>query len=291
MADLWDNPLGTDGFEFVEYASRHPQDLEALFSQLGFIAIARHRSKHVTLYRQGGINFILNAEPVQPGGSLRVPAWAERERDGLSREGRGRRVEDPRRQGRDAGCRGAGPMELQIPAIEGIGGSLIYLVDRYEDQSIYDVDFKPIPGVDQRPTGVGLTYATISPTTSAREHGQMGGLLRASLQFQASALFRHRGEADRAPFPGDDQPLRQDPHPDQRVRPTRKKPDRGILQDHNGEGIQHIAMGTDDIYATGRRCGTGASTLRDTPTPITKPSTSACRSTARTWHGCARTIS
>ncbi|MBR9857100.1 MAG: 4-hydroxyphenylpyruvate dioxygenase, partial [Gammaproteobacteria bacterium] len=132
---IWDNPMGTDGFEFVEYASRQPEQLAELFELLGFVAIARHRSKNVTLYRQGDINFILNAEPHShaerftrvhgPGAN----AMAFRVKDAAAA------IRQLAAQGATVVASGAGPMELQIPAIEGIGGSLIYLVDRYGEQS------------------------------------------------------------------------------------------------------------------------------------------------------------
>ena len=63
MSDLWDNPMGTDGFEFIEYTAQDTAALGRLFEQLGFRAVARHRSKEVTLYRQGDVNFVVNAEP------------------------------------------------------------------------------------------------------------------------------------------------------------------------------------------------------------------------------------
>lgn len=133
--DLWDNPLGTDGFEFIEYTSPNATELAELFERLGFTAIARHRSKNVTLYRQGDINFILNAEPnsqAEHFSGIHGPsanAIAFRVKDSAKAlnalvAGGAKPVES-----------GAGPMELRIPAIEGIGGSLIYLVDRYGNQT------------------------------------------------------------------------------------------------------------------------------------------------------------
>src|SRR5215831_10408136 len=138
--DLWDNPMGTDGFEFVEYTGPDPQALAALFERMGFVAAARHRSKNVTLYNQGDVNFILNAEPesfAQAFARLHGPSVCAI----------AFRVADAARAYERAISRGAkpvhgkvGPMELNIPAIEGIGGSLIYLVDRYGERTIYDVD-------------------------------------------------------------------------------------------------------------------------------------------------------
>src|SRR5437763_13148471 len=154
--DLWDNPMGTDGFEFVEYTGPDPQALAALFEHMGFLAAARHRSKNVTLYKQGEVNFILNAEP----GSF---AQAFARLHGPSVCAIAFRVADAAKAYERAIGLGAkpvhgkvGPMELNIPAIEGIGGSLIYLVDRYGDRTIYDVDFHPLVA-DKMPLGVGLT--------------------------------------------------------------------------------------------------------------------------------------
>ena len=130
MADFWDNPLGTDGFEFVEYTTPDTRELGELFRQLGFRAIARHRSKDVTLWRQNEINFIVNGETDSfaqtffrvHGPSVCAMAF---------------RVADAGAAYRHAVEHGAkphtgpvGPMELNIPAIRGIGGSLIYQVDR-----------------------------------------------------------------------------------------------------------------------------------------------------------------
>src|SRR5580693_10600774 len=143
--DLFDNPLGTDGFEFVEFTSPDPQALAKVFEAMGFTAVARHRSKNVLRYKQGDINFILNMEP-------RGQAAEFRGVHGPSINAMAFRVRDAAKALRLALERGAkeikgsaGPMELNIPAIEGIGGSHLYLVDRYGASAIYDVDFVPIP--------------------------------------------------------------------------------------------------------------------------------------------------
>src|ERR1700719_1490295 len=156
MADLWDNPMGTDGFEFVEYTGPEPQQLRALFEQMGFVAAARHRSKNVTLYTQGDVNFILNAEPesfAQAFARLHGPsvcAIAFRVKDAAAAYQRAISLGARPVHGK------VGPMELNIPAVEGIGGSLIYLVDRVRDHTIYDVDFLPLTSESGFP-GVGLT--------------------------------------------------------------------------------------------------------------------------------------
>ena len=145
--------MGTDGFEFVEYTGPDPQQLAALFERMGFVAAARHRSKNVTLYKQGDVNFILNAEPesfAQAFARLHGPsvcAIAFRVKDAAAAYDRAIRLGAKPVHGK------VGPMELNIPAIEGIGGSLIYLVDRYGEHTIYDVDFHPLPraGAGARP--------------------------------------------------------------------------------------------------------------------------------------------
>ncbi|WP_456307325.1 hypothetical protein [Paeniroseomonas aquatica] len=142
------NPMGTDGFEFVEFTGPDLPGLEDLFTRLGFRAVARHRSKQVALWRQGDVNFILNAEPESF-------AQAFQKVHGPSACAMAFRVADAAKAYERAIALGArpvtgkvGPMELNIPAIEGIGGSLLYFVDRYGARgSIYDVDFRWLEGL------------------------------------------------------------------------------------------------------------------------------------------------
>src|ERR1700744_2716893 len=157
MSDSQVNPMGTDGFEFVEYTAPDPQLLRTLFERLGFPVVARHRSKNVTLHRQGDVNFIINAEKdsfAQAFARQHGPsacAMAFRVKDAAYAY---RRALD---LGAQPGPQRAGPMELNIPCIEGIGGALIYLVDLYGERSIYDVDFRPV--VAPTPTEpAGITY-------------------------------------------------------------------------------------------------------------------------------------
>jgi 4-hydroxyphenylpyruvate dioxygenase-like putative hemolysin len=139
------NPMRTDGFEFVEYAAPEPELLRRLFESMGLPAVARHRSKNVTLHRQGDINFIINAESdsfAQGFARAHGPcACAMAFRVADARFAFERALE----LGAKPGPVTAGPMELNIPSIVGIGGSLIYLVDRYGERTIYDVDFVPPP--------------------------------------------------------------------------------------------------------------------------------------------------
>src|SRR5690348_7823105 len=165
----FENPAGTDGFEFVEYTAPDPHVLGALFEQMGFVPVARHRSKDVILYRQGAINFIVNREPdsfAQSFARVHGPsacAFAMRVKDAAKAYARALELGAKPFHGK------VGPMELNIPAIEGIGGSVIYLVDRYLPSprpspkgegdpapTIYDIDFVPIEGTPRHPEGAGL---------------------------------------------------------------------------------------------------------------------------------------
>ena len=157
MADLFDNPMGLCGFEFVEFASPTPNVLEPLFEKLGFRLVAKHRSKDVVLYRQGDINFIINREPRSLAGYFAAEhgpgpcAMAFRVRD--AHKAYARALE----QGAQPIDVPTGPMELRLPAIKGIGGAPLYLIDRFEDgKSIYDIDFEFIEGVDRHPVGHGF---------------------------------------------------------------------------------------------------------------------------------------
>jgi len=247
--DLWDNPMGTDGFEFVEYTGPDPQALAALFERMGFVAAARHRSKHVTLYKQGDVNFILNAEPesfAQAFARLHGPsvcAIAFRVADAAKAYERAISLGAKPVHGK------VGPMELNIPAIEGIGGSLIYLVDRYDEHTIYDVDFIASAGATPA-APAGLTR--IDHLTHNVHRGRMG--LWAEFY---ERLFNFR-EIRYFDIEGKLTGLRSKAmtSPDGKIRiPINESADdksqiAEYLEAYHGEGIQHIALGTDDIYAT-----------------------------------------
>jgi 4-hydroxyphenylpyruvate dioxygenase len=247
--DLWDNPMGTDGFEFIEYTGPDPAALAALFERMGLVAAARHRSKNVTLYRQGDVNFILNAEPesfAQAFARLHGPsvcAIAFRVTDAAQAYQRALGLGAKPVHGK------LGPMELNIPAIEGIGGSLIYLVDRYGEHTIYDVDFIPLEG-GRAISGVGLE--AIDHLT----HNVHRGRMRHWAEFY-ERLFNFR-EIRYFDIEGQLTGLRSKAmtSPCGRIRiPINESADdksqiAEYLEAYRGEGIQHIALATADIYRT-----------------------------------------
>ena len=152
------NPLGIDGIEFIEYATSQPQALGSVLQSMGFVPVARHRSREVMLYRQGTMNLIVNSHPDAlprmraPAETPELKAIALRVRDAAFAWRRSLDLgawEMPTR---------ASAMELNIPGIHGVGESLIYFVDRYKDFSIYDVDFVPLPGTEARPAAVAGTH-------------------------------------------------------------------------------------------------------------------------------------
>jgi 4-hydroxyphenylpyruvate dioxygenase len=271
--DLWDNPLGTDGFEFIEYAAPDPAALGRLFEQMGFTAIARHRSKNVLLYRQGEINFIVNAEPASFAQSFaRV--------HGPSICAIAFRVKDAALAYRKCVENGAwgveshpGPMELNIPAIKGIGDSLIYLVDRYPGSaanagsgvSIYDIDFVPIAGVDQHPAGAGLTY--IDHLTHNVHRGRMvewASFYERLFNFREVRYFDIEGK-----LTGLKSKAMTSPCGKIRIPINESSDDKSqiheYLIDYRGEGIQHVALGTDDIHATVEALRARRVAFQDTP--------------------------
>ncbi|HEY5806688.1 MAG TPA: 4-hydroxyphenylpyruvate dioxygenase [Povalibacter sp.] len=248
-SDLFDNPVGTDGFEFVEYTAPDPELLRTLFEQLGFPATARHRSKNVTLHRQGDINFIINAEAGSFGQRF---AQAH----GPSACAMAFRVRDASFAFRRCVELGAkpvenrvGPMELQIPAIEGIGGSLIYLVDRYGERTIYDVDFVPIAGAAAVPVA-GLNYVDHLTHNVARGNmNKWASFYERLFNFREIRYFDIEGKKT-----GLFSRAMTSPCGKIRIPINESQDDKSqieeYLREYQGEGIQHIALGSSDILAT-----------------------------------------
>ena len=252
MADLFDNPAGLDGFEFIEFAAPERGLLEPVFLSMGFIHVASHRSKDVDLWRQGGINLIANYEK-------RSPAQYFAAEHGAAACGMGFRVRDAKKAYAHALEKGAEPveiptgiMELRLPAIRGIGGSLIYLIDRYEDgASIYDIDFTFLPGVDRHPVVVGfkiIDHLTHNVYGGRMEH--WANFYERVFNFREIRYFDIKGE-----YTG--LTSKAMTAPDGLIRIPMNEEGAGgkgqiqeFLRDFNGEGIQHIAFLCDDLLAT-----------------------------------------
>ncbi|HET8563744.1 MAG TPA: 4-hydroxyphenylpyruvate dioxygenase [Candidatus Binatia bacterium] len=245
-----DNPLGTDGFEFVEYAAPPSPVLGALFEKMGFRGVARHRSKDVTLYRQGDINFILNQESnsfAQAFARVHGPsvcAFAIRVKDA------GYALKQAISLGAKPYQGKIGPMELNIPSIRGIGGSLIYLVDRYGDRSIYDVDFDPRGSSLPQVEGVGLSH--IDHLTHNVHKGRMdqwAEFYQRLFNFREIRYFNIHGQKTALKS-------RALVSPCGKIRiPINEPQDKQsqvqeYLEVYHGEGIQHIALASREIYST-----------------------------------------
>jgi 4-hydroxyphenylpyruvate dioxygenase len=262
MPQLWDNPMGTDGFEFVEYAAPDPRAMGALFERLGFKAIARHRHKGVVLYRQGEINFIVNGEPgsfAQRFARLHGPsicAIAFRVADAKAAYERAV----------DLGAWGyagtAGPGELNIPAIKGIGDSLIYFIDRWRGKGgktagdignigFYDVDFEPLPGAELDPAGHGLAY--IDHLTHNVHKGRMkewAEFYERLFNFRELRYFDIEGKATGVKSKAMTSPCGKIRIPINEEGTETAGQIQEYLEQYRGEGIQHVALGSTDLYRT-----------------------------------------
>jgi 4-hydroxyphenylpyruvate dioxygenase len=242
-----ENPIGTDGFEFVEFAHSRPRELATLFTRMGYAPVAKHKTKDITVYRQGDINYILNAEPgsfatrfvAAHGPCAAAMAW---------------RVVDAKHAFAHAVKLGAEPYEgsdktLDVPAIKGIGGSLLYFIDRYgRAGSPYAEEFDWIDAPDPMPKGVGFYY--LDHLTHNVQRGHMDkwfGFYTKLFNFRQIRFFdiegKHTGLFSRALT-----------SPCGRIRiPINESADASsqieeYLREYKGEGIQHIAVGTDAIY-------------------------------------------
>jgi 4-hydroxyphenylpyruvate dioxygenase len=249
MTDIFENPLGLDGFEFIEFCAPTKGLLEPVFLSMGFAQIAKHRSKDVHLWRQGDINLIANYEPASPAAYFAAE-------HGPSACGMAFRVRNANEAYTEALARGAepvktktGPMELRLPAIRGIGGAIIYLIDRYGDAlSIYDIDFDFLPGVDRNPVGAG--FKMIDHLTHNVYGGRMdhwAEFYERIFNFREIRFFDIKGE-----YTG--LTSRAMTAPDGRIRiPLNEEGAKGggqideFLRAYNGEGIQHIAFICDDL--------------------------------------------
>jgi 4-hydroxyphenylpyruvate dioxygenase len=243
MADLFDNPLGTDGFEFLEYAG-DAEVLDRLFREFGFTPVGRHKKKDLVLYRQGKINFLLNREKGGQGA-----AFAKEHNGGVN--GMAFRVKDAKKAYEDALKRGAkaadkGGLSLDFPALQAIGGAVIYLVD---DPAFYDAQFE-FTEKDKWPKGAGLTY--IDHVTHNVHRGNMdvwAKFYEDVFNFREIRYFDIEGKLTGLKSKAMTSPCGKIriPHNESSDEKSQIKE---FLDRFNGEGIQHIAMGTGDIYAT-----------------------------------------
>lgn len=276
----WDNPMGTDGFEFIEYAAPDPVAMGKVFESMGFKPVARHRHKNVTLYRQGDINFIINAEPdsfAQRFARLHGPsvcAIAFRVQDAKAAYERAQNL------GAWGYAGQAGPGELNIPAIKGIGDSLIYLVDRWRGKNgaqpgdignigFFDVDFEPLPGITAdealNPKGFGLTY--IDHLTHNVHRGRMdewADFYERLFNFREVKYFDIEGQVTGVKSKAMTSPCGKIRIPINEEGKEKAGQIQEYLDMYNGEGIQHIAMGSNNLYDTVDQLRTGGVRLLDT---------------------------
>jgi 4-hydroxyphenylpyruvate dioxygenase len=243
-----ENPLGVAGFEFVEFAAPDPNVLHQLFRQMGFTPIAKHQSLAITLYRQGGINFMVNEEP---------GSFAQRfaELHGPCCTGFGLRVDDARAAYDSSLSRGAESMTdieataLDCPRIRGIGGSILYLTDGLEG-SMLAREYRLLDGADPNPTGFGMTF--IDHLTHNVFFGNMdewANFYERLFGFYEVRYFDIKGQqtglksrAMTSPTGAISIPINQSEDPKSQINE--------YLNEYRGEGVQHIALYTDDIYQT-----------------------------------------
>ena len=246
-----ENPAGTDGFGFVEYAHPNPAELHALFTTMGFTPVARHRRQAVTLYRQGDVDYLVNE---QPGSHATNFAQAH----GPCAASMAFRVVDAQQAYQRALANGAEPADpaagakvMDVPAIKGIGDSLLYFLDRYGPRgSAFEAEFEWLGERDPSPKGEGLYY--LDHLTHNVDRGRMdvwSGFYQRIFNFRQIRYFDIKGEYTGL-F------SRALTSPDGKIRiPINESADEKsqieeYLHSYKGEGIQHMACGCLDIYQT-----------------------------------------
>ncbi|MEP7041788.1 MAG: 4-hydroxyphenylpyruvate dioxygenase [Dokdonella sp.] len=263
----FDNPMGVDGFEFVEFAAPDPRLLHDLFPKLGFSVVAKHRSKRITLYRQGQCNFLVNEE----ADSFAADFAAQH---GPSACGFAIRFKKPATEvlqatlanGAEEITHKASSKAVAVPVIKGIGDCMLYLVDRYGDKGeIYEDEFDYLPGVERNPKGFGLTF--IDHLTHNLYFGNMAqwaGYYERLFNFREIRYFDIKGsktglvsKAMTAPDGLVRIPLNESSDAKSQINE--------YLNEYKGEGIQHIACFTDTIYETVEAMRATGVAFLDTP--------------------------
>lgn len=240
------NPLGLDGIEFIEFSTSKPQALGQVLEMMGFRPIARHRSREVLLYRQGDMNIIVNAHAdgaprsQTPGETPVIAAIALRVRDAAAA------YRQTLQRGAWAVPTQVEVMELNIPAIHGVGASRIYFVDRYADFSIYDVDFTPIPTVDLKPQALaGLHWFGVVQYIGKERMEDWTEFYRELFGFKALPEAQRYGILPKGR-------ILQSPSFDPRGAFFLQliEPEPGILDAAGDESLQRIGLGTRDVLAS-----------------------------------------
>ena len=263
LNEIHDNPLGVEGFEFVEFAAPDPRVLDTLFRSMGFSPVGRHQSRDVLFYRQGGVNFLVNREPESFAAEFAA-------RHGPSCVGFALRVADRHSAFGTTVTNGARPMNaisgsaMDCPKIAGVGGSLLYLVDTREG-SPFNAEYVPIEGADLNPVGFGLAY--VDHLTHNVYEGHMDEWARyyeRLFGFYEARYFDIRGQqtglrsrAMTAPNGMISIPINESSEANSQINE--------FLEHYQGEGIQHIALYTDDIYATVESMREAGLNFLDTP--------------------------
>ena len=266
----FENPMGIDGFEFVEFAAPagQAQQLHDYFRKLGFVQVARHKTRPISTYRQGDCTFLINEDPdsfaarfaQQHGPSacgfaIRVKKLADWARTQALKNGA--EAFDARDELSKA---------VAAPVIKGIGDCMLYIVDRYDDKgTIHDPDYEYLPGVELMPKGFGLTF--IDHLTHNLYHGNMAkwaDYYERLFNFREIRYFDIKGaktgllsKAMTAPDGMVRIPLNESSDPKSQINE--------YLDAYGGEGIQHIACFTDDIYVTVEKMREAGVEFLDTP--------------------------
>ncbi len=263
----FENPMGINGFEFVEFAAPDAAPLKALFERMGFSAALRHKTRPITVYRQGGVNFLINEDPDSFAADF---ARAH----GPSACGFAMRFKRPAAEvlatvlgnGGEAITNKQSSKAVDAPVVKGIGDCMLYLVDRYGAAgSIFDGDYLPIPGAEANPVGFGLTF--IDHLTHNLYFGNMqkwSDYYERLFNFREIRYFDIKGvktglvsKAMTAPDGVVRIPLNESNDPKSQINE--------YLDAYQGEGIQHIACFTDDIYSTVEAMRVAGMEFLDTP--------------------------